>query len=270
MSAAAPTANVLVRRESSGTGITTLTLCDHERHNALSLPLIAQLSDHLSHAAADKSTRVVLIRAEGRSFCAGADMGWVRAILEQDMVVWEEAIHTMDALLLQLHRFEKPLIAQLHGNVIGAGVAITACCDVVVASAETRFFLPELRLGMVPSIIVPFIMARIGPAATRALLLLGESFDAKRAQELGMVQSIASGDGVAALAQTQAEACLKSPPQAVASLKRMLAALCHTDIDRQMQIIEAEAMVTPLAEEAKQGISAFLSKKRPPWVSAPD
>ncbi|MDO8276487.1 MAG: enoyl-CoA hydratase-related protein [Burkholderiaceae bacterium] len=270
MSDATSPATELVQRESSGTGITTLTLRDLERHNALSLPLIAQLRDHLSHAAADRATRVVLIRAEGRSFCAGADMGWVRAILEQDMPVWEQAIHAMDALLLQLHRFEKPLIAQLHGNVIGAGVAIAACCDVVVASPETRFFLPELRLGMVPSIIVPFIMERIGPAATRALLLLGESFDAKRAQELGMVQSIAGSEGVAALAQIQAEACLKSPPHAVASLKRMLGALCHTDIDRQMQIIEAEAMFTPLAEEAKQGIAAFLSKKRPPWVNAKD
>lgn len=261
---------VLVRRESSARGITTLTLCDVERHNALSLPLITQLSEQLTHAAADAATRVVLIRAEGRSFCAGADMGWVRAIIENDMAVWERAIHTTDALLLQLQRFEKPLIAQLHGNVIGAGVAITACCDVVVAGPETRFFLPELRLGMVPSIIVPFIMARIGPAATRALLLLGESFDAKRAQELGMVQSIAGSEGVAALAQAQAQACLKSPPQAVASLKRMLAELCHTDIDRQMKIIEVEALATPLAEEAKQGIAAFLSKKRPPWVDAED
>jgi methylglutaconyl-CoA hydratase len=225
-------------------GVVRIALDRPQQRNALSLELIAALRLELAAAASDPAMRLVVLSGRGPSFCAGADSGWLRALTDRDEALWERATSELLALLVQMTRFEKPLLARLHGNVVGAGVALAACCDHVLCEDTTRFLLPELRLGMAPSVVSPFLIAKLGPAVAKSLLMAEPDFPASRAVACGLVQAVRPAGEMDAAEDAAIKALTVAPAAAMAEFKRMFLALTLPDLDRQAELAFACARQT--------------------------
>lgn len=217
-------------------GVVRIALNRPAQRNALSEELIASLRDQISIASRDSVVRAVVLSGNGPSFCGGADAGWLKALQEEDEITWGRATRALIDLLLELARFEKPLIMRLHGYVVGAGAALAACGDHALCSDSTRFLLPELKLGMAPSVVAPFLITKMGAANAKAALMFEADFKAHRARELGLVQTIVPLDELDAAEETVLDAISAIPTGAVAEFKRLFLSLSQPDLDRQAEL----------------------------------
>lgn len=236
-----------------------------QQRNALSEDLIAALRQELVALGRDPAIRAVVLSGNGPSFCAGADAAWLDALTRQDEAMWNRSTRALAALLVEMTTFEKPLVARLHGHVVGAGVALAATCDHAICADATRFALPELRLGMPPSIVTPFLIARLGPAIAKSLLLAEPEFGARRAAEIGLVQFVGDAQALDAAEAAVLDTIMMSPPGAIAEFKRLHLALTMPDLVRQVELAVACAGQTLESREARLGIEAMRGKAPPPW-----
>ncbi|PZN26179.1 MAG: enoyl-CoA hydratase [Proteobacteria bacterium] len=250
-------------------GVATLTLKRPEKHNALDQTTVRALHDALAAVEADPNVRVVVLTGAGASFCAGADIAHMRTMLHAS-----EAENVADARLLAdcLHRLdtlERPVVARINGNAFGGGVGLVACADVAIAVETACFALTEVRLGIVPATISPYVIAAIGARAARRLFLTAERFDAREAQRLGLVHAAVPAPALDAAIAAQVDALLKGGPRAIRAAKRL--------VRRVGTIMEHDTLAAETAEllarlraspEGKEGLSAFLERRAPGWVDA--
>jgi len=238
-----------------------------EVHNAFDARLIAELTTALDALAADTGVRVVVLGGAGASFSAGADMHWMRA-----MASASEADNRADALALArllrtLDALPKPTIARVHGTALGGGVGLIACCDIAIGVSEARFGLTESKLGLLPAVISPYVIAAIGARQARRWFATAELFDAATALRLGLLHELVSADALDAAIARQVALLLKSGPIASARAKRLVAdVVAEPDLDaRDIANVEliAHLRVSP---EGQEGLSAFLDKRAPSWV----
>src|ERR687893_1689346 len=176
--------------------IATVTLARPDSHNALNAALIEELTRCFEKIADDDGVRVVVLAGEGRSFCAGADVGYMRDTAGFTYEDNLEDARRLAAMYWTIDECPKPLVARVHGAALGGGSGLVAVADVVVAERETRFAFTEVRLGLAPATIAPFVVRKIGASHARSLFLTGERFGAERAQEIGLVHNMASQDGL--------------------------------------------------------------------------
>lgn len=247
-------------------GIATITLNRPELHNAFNEIVIGELTRLFEKAGEDKSVRTVVLRGEGKSFSAGGDLNWMRRMADYSYQQNVNDAMRLGTLLKTINTLPKPTIALVQGNAFGGGVGLTACCDIAVAEEGAQFCLSEVRIGLIPSIIAPYVMAAIGPRQARRYFLTAEKFDAQTAERIGLVQQVCPKGGLDEARDKIVAAILDGAPQAQARGKKVILGIAGRAIDDEMikftveQIAEARA-----SDEGKEGLSAFLSKTEPRW-----
>lgn len=254
------------RLERDARGIATIRLSRPERNNAYDGQMIAELIEAARALAADAAVRVVVLRGEGRHFQAGADLAWIRSLrelsLEENIAASRrttEAVHGLMSL-------PKPVVALVHGGCFGGGAGMAAAADVVIAEESAIFSITEARWGLVPTPIVPPLMARMGPGRLKRYALTCERFGARRAFEIGLVDELCPEGGLDAVAAPVLDALLHCPPRALAETKRAVLEMAGLAY-RPPELV---AMARPhamkrLDEEAAEGLASFLEKREPRW-----
>jgi len=248
-----------------------VTLDRPDVHNAFNASLIAELQRIFAGLAREGPTelRAVVLAGAGPSFCAGADVDWMRAALQLDVEANEHDAMAMADMLEAIDTCPVPVIARVHGPALGGGAGLCAVADLVVAEAGAKFGFTETRLGILPAVISPFVIARIGETHARALFPGGRRFDAIRAQRIGLVHEVVEGVEALDAAVDQAIAdILASGPTAVRAAKsivREVRGLGHGSAKWHTARVIARQRVS---EEAQEGFRAFTEKRRPAW--APD
>lgn len=252
--------------EESG-GVLLVTLNRPEVHNAFNEELIAEAIE-LFRGAAKRDVRAVVLRGSGSNFCAGADLNWMSQMVRytRDENIRDSA--NLAQMYATINECALPVIGRVQGAAIGGGVGLVAVCDIVIATRDAKFGLAEVKLGILPAVISPYVIAKIGQTHARALFLTGERFDAERAMHIGLVHRIV--DDTAALdtaINDVVEQIKTSGPQAVRECKKLIAHVAaHEIIDAVPYTIEAIAS-RRVSDEGQAGMNAFLKKEKPPWVS---
>jgi len=247
-------------------GVLSVTLNRPEVHNAFNDELIAEAIDLFSTIEAHSAARVMVLGGSGPTFCAGADLHWMSR-----MVSFTRDENIRDSSLLAkmyalIDACPLPVIGRIQGAAIGGGVGLVSVCDIAIATRDARFGLSEVKLGILPAVISPYVIAKIGRSQARALFLTGERFDAERALRIGLVHRLA--DSVEALDTAVDDAIrqLKSSgPEAVRECKRLIAHVAASDLtDAVPYTIDAIA-TRRVSQEGQGGMAAFLEKEKPPW-----
>lgn len=256
----------LLRIERDERGVAVLTLDRAGRHNALSAPLVAALHAGLDALARDESVRVVVLAGAGPSFCAGADIGEMRRAGEAAPADNERDAAALAALLHRLDTLPKPTIARVQGNAFGGAVGLVAACDIAVASDLAVFALSEVRLGLVPAMISPYVLRAIGPRQARRYFLTGERFAATTAERIGLIHRAVAADQLdATLSETIAD-LLVGAPGAQAECKQLVRHVAGHEADADPALAAWIARLRA-APEGREGLSAFLEKRLPSWRS---
>ena len=251
---------------SIASGVARITLDRVARHNAFDDGLIARLSDALETLAAAPHVRAVILAAAGKSFCAGADLDWM-----QRTAGYSRAENIADAgrlarLMALLDRLPKPTVALVQGAAYGGGVGLVAACDIAVAAQGARFCLSEVRLGLIPAVISPYVVAAIGARAARRYFLTAEPFDAAEARRIGLVHEVVPGADLEAAGGRMVASLLANGPDAVAAAKRLIADVAGRPRDDAL-IEDTAQRIAEIrgGDEAREGMAAFLDKRPPRW-----
>jgi methylglutaconyl-CoA hydratase len=255
-----------IRIEHDAPGVARLVLARPDKHNAMSAQMLEELTAAARDFAADTATRVVVLAADGKSFCAGGDLGWMRAQFEMDAATRRAESGRISAMLEALDTLPQPLIGAVQGNAFGGGMGLMSVCDVVIAAAGARFGFTETRLGLIPANIAPFVLRRMGPGAARQVLMSARLFDAEEARALGLVRRVVPAEALAEAVAAEVTPYLSCAPGAVAETKALLRALGYGVAPSQIpQAIDALAARWE-TEEAQAGIAAFFDRTAPPWA----
>lgn len=245
----------------------TVTLSRPELHNAFNEVLVAELTRVFQELADDEHVRAIVLAGAGRSFSAGADLHWMRRMMTLGPAENLEDARALAAMYHTIDRCPHPLIARVHGAALGGGAGLTAVADIAVAAEEAVFGFSEVRLGIVPAVISPYVLAKIGARHARELFLTGERFPAARAAEIGLVTRVVSSARLDAEVDRLVGELVRCGPQAVRAAKQLIFQLEETTDWKQ-----AEALTTSLiaerraSPEGQEGMRAFLEKRPPAWL----
>lgn len=238
-----------------------------ERHNAFDEHLIDGLTETLRRLGEDDGTRAVVLAGRGKSFSAGADIGWMRRQGEAPEAQNRDDALRLAELFRTLNALPKPTIARVQGAAVGGGLGLAAACDIVVATPAANFAMPEVRLGIIPAVICPYVADAIGPRQCRRYMLTGERIEAAGALRLGLVHEIAEESELDKVVEGFVAALMQSAPGAVAEAKDLLAAIAQRPRENALLEETAERLVKRRATpEAQEGLAAFLAKRRPAWI----
>lgn len=247
-------------------GVATVTLNRPEKHNALDGNTMRELHETLLTVQSDAAVRLLVLTGAGASFCAGADIGHMRSMLAAT-----EQQNIDDALLLArllrlLDEFDRPIIARINGNVFGGGVGLVACADIAIAVDSAKFALTEVRLGIVPAAISPYVITAIGNRQARRLFLTAAPFDASEARDLGLVHFTCAADALDATVEAQADLVLRGGPEALRAAKKLVRRVSPL-VERDALMEETARLLARLriSPEGKEGLTAFLERRKPNW-----
>ncbi len=254
-----------IRLEISG-GVARITMARPEKHNTFDDVLIADLTDAFERAGTDDAVRVVVLEAEGKSFSAGADLGWM-----ERMADYSEAENLADARKLAhmvrvLNELPRPTVARVQGAAFGGGVGLVAACDIALASHAASFCLSEARLGLIPSVISPYVVEAIGARAARRYFQTAERIDAEQAQALGLVHEVVPHERLDSRLAELVGHLLDNGPAAMAASKELIRRVASGPVDDAMVEDTARRIADIRATaEGREGLRAFLEKRGPKW-----
>jgi methylglutaconyl-CoA hydratase len=260
-----------VARSGPGGAIARVTLTRPERHNAFDASLIAELRSTFAALERDSATglRAVVLAGEGQTFCAGADIDWMRAAMQLDVEGNEQDAMAMAEMFETIDTCPVPVVARVQGAALGGGMGLCAVSDIVIAESGARFGFTETRLGILPAVISPFVLAKIGESHARALFPGGRRFDAVRAQRIGLVHEVVEGEAALDRAVDAAIAdILASGPTATRAAKaivREVRGLGHGSSKWHTARVIARQRTS---SEAQEGFAAFAAKRKPAWEPA--
>lgn len=247
--------------------VATVALARPDLHNAFNDDMMKEMAEAFGTLGADAKVRAVVLAAEGKSFCAGADVHWMKRMVDYSFDQNISDANILAKMLRSIRECPKPVIARVHGAAYGGGVGLVAASDMAVAIRGAAFCLSEVKLGIVPAVISPFVLEKIGPGAARRYALTAERFDADEAKRLGLVSEVV--DTPEQLDEWIGEVTkniLANGPSAVAACKNILSEVAGVAWDqvqaRTTQRI-AEIRVSP---EGQEGLKAFLEKRKPKWA----
>ncbi len=246
-------------------GVLEIQLARPEKHNAFNAQLIQDLKGAFEAASEDEGVRVVLLTGAGKSFSAGADIDWMRAQGQESEAANVQSALEMSEMFLAIYECKKPVLAKVHGAALGGGTGLVAAADIAIASDEAIFGFTEVRLGIIPAVISPFAIEKLGPATARALFLLGRRFDGSEAARLGLVfRSVPAADLEAEIENFLTD-LLRGSPKALKAAKALAHSLTPLPPLREIpRCAEAIAKIRGTGE-AQEGLSAFLERRRPSW-----
>ena len=237
-------------------------------HNAFDAGLISALTAALGRLAYDPEVRVVVLEGSGASFSAGADLNWMRGMASASEAENRDDALALARLMRTLDELPKPTIARVQGAAFGGGVGLVACCDIAIAVPEAKFGLTESKLGLLPAVISPYVINAIGARQARRWFATAEIFDAAEALRIGLLHQVVPSEQLDAAVQKQVDLLLKAGPVASASAKRLVRDVAaHADgakHDADNAALIARLRVSP---EGQEGLSAFLDKRKPNWMS---
>ena len=247
-------------------GVASVTLNRVEIYNAYNGQLIGSLTAALDELATDSQVRVLVLRANGKHFQAGADINWLKAMASFDAAQnLDFSRRTVDAVRM-LDAFPHPSVALVHGACYGGGVGMVAACDIVLACESAVFALTEVRIGVLPAPIAPQLVAAIGARALRRYGLSGERFDAAEARRMGLVHDVCDDGTLDEAAAPILESLLLGGPQALTASKQLIAEVARTAVDDELaEQLSERAAATRVSREAGEGLSAFLENRKPAW-----
>lgn len=246
--------------------VSRVVLARPEVRNAFDDVLIGELTAAFESLGTDSEVRVVVLSGDGPSFCAGADVAWMRRAGSYTREENEADAQRMARMLRTIDACPKPVIALVHGAAIGGGVGLVAAADISVAAEGTVFSLSEVRLGILPSVISPYVLRAIGPRHARDLFLTGDRFDAGHAHRIGLVHGVVAPAELEAAGRRKVESLLASGPQAVAVAKRLIEEVAGKNPDEAIPVTVRTIAERRASDEAREGLSAFLEKRRPAWA----
>jgi methylglutaconyl-CoA hydratase len=248
-----------------GDAVATVALARPDARNALNEELIRELARCMEELAKDDDVRVVVLTGEGDFFCAGADVRYMRETANFSYEENLEDARRLATMFGAVDECPKPVVARVRGAAIGGGVGLVAAADVVVVEEGTVFAFSEVRLGISPATIAPFVLHKIGQSQTRALFLTGERFDAVRAREIGLVHEVAAEGELDSVVQEKVAGLLAGGPQALAATKALLRELRDADPGEATEIMARRIAQLRTGEEGQEGLGAFLEKRKPGW-----
>ena len=249
-------------------GIATVWMNRPERHNAFDETLIAELTQAFVALDANAAVRAVVLAARGKSFSAGADLGWMRRAASYTAEENLRDARALAAMLKTIDRMTKPTVARVQGAALGGGTGLACACNIAIASTDASFATTEVKFGIVPATVGPYVVRAIGERMASRYFLTAERFDAHEARRIGMVHDVCAPEALDERVRSVAQSLLAGGPNAQAAAKLLLRTITHRTIDDAL--IEdtarciAELRATP---EAKEGVGAFLDKRDPGWRS---
>jgi len=251
-------------------GVATITLQRPDVHNAFNDDLIWELNNAFSKLGQNPDVRVIILTGAGTSFSAGADLNWMKAAATYTEEQNKRDAMALSNMLASIKNCPKPTIAIVNGTAFGGGVGLVACCDIAVAVESAKFALSEVRLGLTPATIAPFVVAAIGQRFAGRYFLTAERFDAGDAVNIGLVhQTAPSLQEAFKLAHVHIKNILAGAPIAQADAKELIQFVSDEKITEELRSETANRIATRRAsDEGKEGVSAFLEKRKPVWNSA--
>lgn len=254
--------------EATPGGVAVVTLNRPDKHNAFNAQVVQELADAFDNLRAETQLRMIILRGNGKSFSAGADLTWMQAAADYSQKENEEDAYALAEMLRALYQLPQMTLALVQGACMGGGAGLVAACDVAVAMKSAIFRFSEVRLGLTPATISPFVMEAIGPRMAKALFVTGESFDAAYAEKIGLVQYIAEDETeLASLEEHISKLMFDTAPGAVADAKKLVHELYGQPVDHHLSHETAKRIAARrVSAEGKDGLAAFLEKRKPGWA----
>lgn len=246
--------------------VATVRLNRPDKHNAFDEHLIAELAQAFRDLASDAAARVVVLAANGQNFSAGADLDWMKRMSAMARAENERDAMALANLMEAIDRCPKPVVGMIQGAAFGGGVGLVACCDIAIATSNASFCLSEVRLGLIPAVISPYVAAAIGPRACRRYFLTAEKFDAATAAKLGLIHRVVDPEALEAARDETVKQLLTGGPTAQAAAKDLIQRVTSAPIDDALRRDTAARIADARASaEGKEGIAAFIEKRKPNW-----
>lgn len=256
-----------IRIETDSRGVATIWMARVEKHNALNAQMMDELTAAAKQLGEDDTVRVVVLAAEGKTFCAGGDLGWMQAQMEMDAETKSKEARRLAEMLWALNFLSKPLIGRLHGNAFGGGVGMASVCDVAIGVEGMKMGLTETRLGLIPATIGPYVLARMGEAMARRVFMSARLFDGVEAVGLGLLAKCVAPEDLDAAVEAEVAPYLNCAPGAVADAKALAQQLGGTvtqaAVDHSIEAL-AKRWESP---ESAEGIGAFFEKRKAAWMA---
>jgi methylglutaconyl-CoA hydratase len=255
-----------VKTDIDARGVATVSINRAEKHNAFDDAIIAELDAAFASLAADSSVRVVILRSSGRSFSAGADLAWMQRMASYSVEENLADARALAEMLRKLNQLPQPTIARVQGAAYGGAVGLVSCCDMAVGSEHAKFCLSEVKIGLIPATISPYVIAAIGQRAARRYFVTAEVFDAEAALHLGLLSDMVAADELDAGVENRIQQLLQNGPLAIMAGKRLARDMAQPCINAEL-IEESCRRIADIrvSEEGQQGLQAFLEKRAPAW-----
>jgi len=248
-------------------GAATVTLNRPEVRNAFNEVVIAELTQVFQELGQNQEVRVVVLSANGPAFCAGADLNWMRK-----MATYSEEENLADAqklaeMFYQIYGCSKPVIARVQGDCYAGGMGLVAACDIAVAAEQVQFCLSEVKLGLTPATISPYVIKAMGANAARRYFITAERFSAKEAHRIGFVHEVVGAEDLDETVAQLVKAIVSNSPNAVTEAKWLVDEITNAEIDEEMLAYTAERIAEiRCSEEGREGVASFLDKRKPGWL----
>jgi methylglutaconyl-CoA hydratase len=264
------TTSGLVRIEATREGAATVWINRPERKNAFDSNTIAALHEAFETLRGAEGVRIAFVRGEGGAFSAGADVDWMREAADLTESDNREDAMALARMLKALHALPMLTVALVEGPAFGGGAGVAAACDVAIATQDARFSFSEVKLGLIPATISPYVVAAIGPRAARALFATGRIFDAAYAERIGLVDEVVEGPAALAAAQARLSSeIMACAPEAMAKAKQLADDVFARPIDHELMQDTAHRIAKArVGEEGREGVAAFLAKRKPRWANS--
>lgn len=249
-------------------GVAHLTLNRPTVHNAFDEQMVGDLIHALDELERDPKVRVLVVNSSGKNFSAGADLNWMRSMADKDLAENFTDARQLATLMHKLDHFSKPSIAQVQGAAFGGALGLVACCDISVATQQASFCLSEVKIGLIPAVISPYVIRAIGEQAARRLFLTAERFFAPLAQQLGLIDHlVADQDQLDSQVAQQVSMLLNNSPAALTAAKSLIKAVSAQPITPAVIDDTAQRIAAiRVSDEGQEGLTAFLEKRQPGWV----
>jgi len=246
--------------------IARIVLNRPEVHNAFNAAMIKELLEVFKRIKDDESVRIVILTGKGKSFCAGADLNWMREVINYSFDQNLKESLQIAELHQNIYTLPLPVIAMVNGTAIGGGTGFLSACDIAIASEEARFGLSEVKLGLVPAAISPYVVRKIGESKARQYFLTGQRISAKKAMEIGLVNEVVPRDKLEKKVDEIVRLLLSSGPQAIANCKELIFNVSRMRIEEAGEYTARMIADLRVSKEGQEGMAAFLEKRKPKWM----
>ncbi len=246
--------------------IARVTFCRPEVHNAFNDTVIYEMTDLFEELNKDETLRAVVLAGEGKSFCAGADLNWMKRVITQSFEENLKEANDLANLFAMIYNFHCPVIGKINGAAIGGGVGFVAVCDIAVAAESAKFSFSEVKIGLVPACIGPYVVKKIGEGKAREFFITGERMNAEKAFNVGLVNQFVADDRLDAAVSDLLAMIKSSGPEAIGVAKKLVASVPNMP-EAEYKPFTAEMIARlRISKEGQEGMNAFLEKRKPKWA----